>query len=149
MINGKQFRKMFVGEFKISTASVLEGIASDRVNVEMPRESREFLKSVTSKIEKLEREVQALTDLYKTASEEQDRLLLIEKQLEQDKAKLMELIKDYALISIDNKRLVREIDVLLNGDDGAAKQASLCDIVAQLNSQKLAKNTPTTDKEEP
>lgn len=29
-------------------------------------------------------------------------------------------------------RLVRELDVLLNGEDGAAKQASLCDIVSQV-----------------
>lgn len=32
----------------------------------------------------------------------------------------------------DHGRLVRELDVLLNGVDGAAKQASLCDLVAQL-----------------
>lgn len=32
----------------------------------------------------------------------------------------------------DHNRLVRELDVLLNGEQGAAKQASLCDIVAQL-----------------
>lgn len=32
----------------------------------------------------------------------------------------------------DHNRLVRELDVLLNGEDGAAQQASLCDIVAQV-----------------
>ena len=32
----------------------------------------------------------------------------------------------------DIKRLVRELDVLLNGEGGAAQQASLCDIVAQV-----------------
>lgn len=31
----------------------------------------------------------------------------------------------------DHDRLVRELDVFLNGKDGAAKQASLCDLVAQ------------------
>jgi hypothetical protein len=35
----------------------------------------------------------------------------------------------------DVNRLVRELDVLLNGEDGAAKQASLCDIVSQVASQ--------------
>lgn len=38
--------------------------------------------------------------------------------------------KDYEEASTDHKRLVRELDVLMNGD-GAASQASLCDIVAQ------------------
>jgi hypothetical protein len=37
----------------------------------------------------------------------------------------------------DHKRLVREIDVLLNGEDGAAKQASLCDIVAQVTTMRM------------
>lgn len=31
----------------------------------------------------------------------------------------------------DKDRLVRELDVLMNGVEGAAKQAALCDIVAQ------------------
>ena len=35
----------------------------------------------------------------------------------------------------DQKALVRELDVALNGEAGAAKQASLCDIVAQVQSQ--------------
>lgn len=32
----------------------------------------------------------------------------------------------------DIDRLVRELDVLLNGEEGAAPQAKLCDIVAQV-----------------
>lgn len=36
----------------------------------------------------------------------------------------------------DHRRLVRELDVLLNGEDGAAQQASLCDIVGQLRYMK-------------
>lgn len=39
---------------------------------------------------------------------------------------------DYEEVLADHRRLVRELDVLLNGEDGAAKQASLCDIVAQV-----------------
>lgn len=35
-------------------------------------------------------------------------------------------------------RLVREMDVLLNGEKGAAQQASLCDMVAQIMSMKAA-----------
>ncbi|MFQ1711925.1 hypothetical protein ACK39D_05375 [Aeromonas veronii] len=35
----------------------------------------------------------------------------------------------------DHHRLVRELDVLLNGVDGAAPQASLCDLVAQLKAK--------------
>jgi hypothetical protein len=35
-----------------------------------------------------------------------------------------------------HKRLVRELDVALNGEAGAAKQASLCDLVAQVKRQQ-------------
>ncbi len=42
------------------------------------------------------------------------------------------LIADYEQVLADHRRLVRELDVLLNGEEGAAKQASLCDIVAQV-----------------
>lgn len=41
----------------------------------------------------------------------------------------------------DHNRLVRELDVLLNGQEGAAQQASLCDIVAQLRAAKRAGQT--------
>lgn len=41
-------------------------------------------------------------------------------------------IADYEQCFEDHRRLVRELDVALNGEDGAAKQASLCDIVAQV-----------------
>lgn len=39
---------------------------------------------------------------------------------------------DYEAVLSHQKQLVRELDVLLNGVDGAATQASLCDIVGQL-----------------
>lgn len=39
---------------------------------------------------------------------------------------------DYEQVLADNNRLVRELDVLLNGESGAAKQASLCDLVCQI-----------------
>lgn len=42
------------------------------------------------------------------------------------------IASDYEEVLADHRRLVRELDVLLNGEDGAAKQASLCDIVAQV-----------------
>lgn len=45
------------------------------------------------------------------------------------------LLSQDAEIIADHRRLVRELDVILNGD-GAAEQASLCDIVAQLRKQK-------------
>ena len=47
-----------------------------------------------------------------------------------------QLIEDYEEVNKDKKRLVRELDVLLNGEAGAAKQASLCDIVCQVSSWK-------------
>lgn len=43
---------------------------------------------------------------------------------------------EYEEVLADHRRLVRELDVLLNGD-GAAKQASLCDIVAQVASTRF------------
>lgn len=46
------------------------------------------------------------------------------------------VIEDYERVLADHRRLVRELDVLLNGD-GAAKQASLCDIVGQVASKKF------------
>jgi hypothetical protein len=42
-----------------------------------------------------------------------------------------ESIEDYKEVIADHKRLVRELDVIINGEN-AAPQASLCDIVSQL-----------------
>lgn len=47
-------------------------------------------------------------------------------------------IKDY-------NRLVRELDVAINGEDGAAKQASLCDIVGQVKAMGLKQPAPVAD----
>lgn len=44
-------------------------------------------------------------------------------------------IADYEEVLADKRRLVRELDVLMNGKQ-AAKQASLCDIVGQFPSWK-------------
>lgn len=44
----------------------------------------------------------------------------------------------YEEVLADHNRLVRELDVLLNGEQGAAKQASLCDIVSQVRSERRA-----------
>lgn len=41
-------------------------------------------------------------------------------------------VSDYEQVLDDHRRLTRELDVLLNGEEGAAQQASLCDLVAQL-----------------
>ena len=41
----------------------------------------------------------------------------------------------------DHRRLVRELDVLLNGD-GAAQQASLCDIVSQVRRERIKAQAP-------
>lgn len=45
---------------------------------------------------------------------------------------LVPAIHDLLAVQQDADRLVRELDVLLNGEAGAAKQASLCDLVAQV-----------------
>lgn len=48
-------------------------------------------------------------------------------------------IQDYEESFESHKQLVRELDVMMNGEDGAAKQASLCDIVAQFPKWKAKK----------
>ncbi|KAJ09081.1 hypothetical protein [Pseudomonas aeruginosa] len=52
---------------------------------------------------------------------------------------------DYEEALVDHRRLVHELDVLLNGEDGAAQQASLCDLVAQVRTLRLVhdENVPT------
>jgi hypothetical protein len=46
------------------------------------------------------------------------------------------VIADYEEVLEDQKSLVRELDVLLNGS-GAAQQASLCDIVGQVRAEHI------------
>lgn len=41
-------------------------------------------------------------------------------------------IDDYEAAFADHRRLVRDIDVIMNGEAGAAKQASLCDLVPEI-----------------
>lgn len=50
-------------------------------------------------------------------------------------AGLVSQCDDLLKVKEDHDRLVRELDVLLNGVDGAANQASLCDLVAQLKAK--------------
>jgi hypothetical protein len=54
-------------------------------------------------------------------------------------------VADYEEVLADHRRLVRELDVLLNGEHGAATQASLCDIVGQLKSKKRQRASKTGD----
>ena len=42
--------------------------------------------------------------------------------------------QDYEEVLADKRRLIRKLDVIWNGE-GAAKQASLCDIVAQIEDE--------------
>lgn len=44
---------------------------------------------------------------------------------------------DYEEVLSSHRRLVRELDVALNGEAGAAKQASLCDIVSQVKAEGI------------
>jgi len=57
-------------------------------------------------------------------------------------------IADYEEVLEDYRRLVRELDVALNGD-GAAKQASLCDIVGQVKDRRWKLVQETTTEERP
>lgn len=44
--------------------------------------------------------------------------------------------EDHKEVFADRDKLVREIDVVLNGEAGAAKQASLCDLVGDIKKLK-------------
>ncbi len=57
---------------------------------------------------------------------------------------IWQMAEGYEEAAADKRRLVRELDVLLNGEN-AAKQASLCDIVAQVRQQKLVPTCPPCD----
>lgn len=56
---------------------------------------------------------------------------------------------DYEAVLADHKRLVRELDVLLNGEDGAAQQAFLADLVAQVRRQGIRAALPSQSAGEP
>lgn len=47
-----------------------------------------------------------------------------------------QMISGYEKAAADKRRLTRELDVLLNGEN-AAEQASLCDIVAQVSAEGI------------
>jgi len=53
---------------------------------------------------------------------------------------LVDLLQAHCKAQYDGATLVRDLDVLLNGEDGAAIQASLCDIVAQVKKHGLSFN---------
>ena len=53
---------------------------------------------------------------------------------------LVELLQAHCKAQDDGANLARELDVLLNGEDGASIQASLCDIVAQVKKHGLSFN---------
>lgn len=79
-----------------------------------------------------------LLDLHKQATTERSHYYVasIVKTAALEIIALRQLVSDHEDVHKDHKRLVRELDVLLNGEDGAAKQASLCDIVGQLKSPR-------------
>lgn len=51
-------------------------------------------------------------------------------QAETEAVRLREQMRDLTEVLEDKRRLTRELDVAISGPDGAAKQASLCDLIA-------------------
>lgn len=49
--------------------------------------------------------------------------------LERENTALQQQMRDYEEVLADNRRLTRELDVALHGEEGAARQASLCDLI--------------------
>lgn len=58
------------------------------------------------------------------------------KRLEEKFNNNIDLIEDYEEVMIDKRRLVKELDVIINGKD-AAEQASLIDIISQIRSERV------------
>lgn len=64
--------------------------------------------------------------------------IVFNKFYKQREEQILESVQqDYEEVMENHRRLVRELDVLINGEKGAAKQASLCDIVAQVRREGL------------
>ncbi len=59
-----------------------------------------------------------------------------EKEIRTDYLLVREAIASDEQTSEEHQRLVREIDVIINGEEGAAEQASLCDLVGQIRQLK-------------
>lgn len=55
------------------------------------------------------------------------RDMLLEMRAERDA--LRERVADYEEVLEDKRRIARELDVAMHGEEGAAKQASLCDLI--------------------
>lgn len=53
----------------------------------------------------------------------------------------------YEEILASHRAMVRELDVLLNGEAGAAKQARLADLIAQVRRDGLIVSTPTVKRD--
>jgi hypothetical protein len=72
-----------------------------------------------------------------TGGERQRRALESDNiRLQQENERLKVELSDYQERDKDIKRLCREIDVIMFGEDGAAKQASLCDILKSVQDLK-------------
>lgn len=54
---------------------------------------------------------------------------------------------EYELVLAEHRRLVRELDVLLNGEKGAAAQARLVDLVAQVRRDGIIAKTVSVERD--
>ena len=75
------------------------------------------------------------TDLIKaltTLKDSRERCNIMGSEISAVLDEAIQRIKDYAEQQADTARLVHDLDVLWNGLEGAAAQARLCDIVAQI-----------------
>lgn len=69
----------------------------------------------------------------KAVKTEDELAAIISRHLEGEQGSLK--IDDYEDVLNGYRKLVRELDVIWNGEEGAAKQASLCDMVAQIENE--------------
>ena len=78
--------------------------------------------------------VRELDDLIPGWREELSRIKTLEAEIE----RLAGLCSDYEDVLADKRRLTRELDVALHGEEGAAKQASLCDLIEPAKKMRAA-----------
>lgn len=110
---------------------------------------RDRLSQLESSLAELQRVVQVKDEALKAVSYEcrspHQWATKVDEALELTPTNLPKLIpeeeylrvkEDYAEVKQDHDRLVREIDVILYGEAGAAKQASLCDLIKPIERLK-------------
>lgn len=117
-----------INRLRAALARVAEGCMDYEILGTM-QEAIDFIKAQAAEIERLTRE----RDEWKSACiGHGDKAAAAEAEIERltrERDEAIALNADYEEVLADKRRLAREIDIALHGEEGAAQQASLCDLV--------------------